>query len=215
MRRFARFFVAAALTALSFAFLPAAPAQAQDKALSVDAILNDPEAPVAGNPKGDVTIVAFLDYNCPFCKKSAPDLAKVVKTDGKIRLVYKDWPILTPASFHGAQLALAAKYQGKYEAVHDALMGIPGMKISKETMTEAVRKSGVDMERLNADLKQHGAEIQARRAWAERDAGLPDRPLQGFGSARLRAVPGCRRPGPRQGEAITRSASPLASILLP
>ncbi|MFC4171607.1 DsbA family protein [Microvirga sp. GCM10011540] len=141
--------------------MPTAPALAQDKALSVDAILNDPQAPVGGNPKGDVTIVAFLDYNCPFCKKSAPDLEKIVKSDGRIRLVYKDWPILTPASNHGAQLALAAKYQGKYEQVHHALMGIPGMRISKEKMTEAVQKSGVDMERLNADLKQHGAEIQA------------------------------------------------------
>ena len=85
---------AAVLIALSVAFIiPAAPALAQD--ISVDAILNDPQAPVGGNPKGDVTIVAFLDYNCPFCKKSAPDLEKLVKTDGKIRLVYKDWPILT------------------------------------------------------------------------------------------------------------------------
>ncbi len=150
---------AAVLAALSVAaVMPAAPALAQD--LSVDAILNDPQAPVAGNPKGDVTIVAFLDYNCPFCKKSAPDLEKLVKTDGRIRLVYKDWPIITPASIHGAQLALAAKRQGKYEQVHHALMGIPGMRISKEKMTEAVQKSGVDMERLNADLKQHGTEIQ-------------------------------------------------------
>jgi len=147
---------------LSLAFTPlSAPAQAQDGAISVDAILNDPQAPVAGNPKGDVTIVAFLDYNCPFCKKSAPDLEKLVRTDGKIRLVYKDWPILTPASIHGAQLALAAKHQGKYEQVHHALMGIPGMKISKEKMSEVVAGSGVDMERLNADLKQHSAEIQA------------------------------------------------------
>ncbi|XOC81591.1 DsbA family protein [Microvirga sp. M2] len=141
--------------------MPAAPASAQDKAVSVDAILNDPQAPAAGNPKGDITIVAFLDYNCPFCKNSAPDLERIVKADGKIRLVYKDWPILTPASIHGAQLALAAKYQGKYEEVHHALMGIPGRRIAKETMTEAVQSSGVDMERLDADLKQHGAEIQA------------------------------------------------------
>jgi len=147
---------------ISLALAPlSAPAVAQDKAISLDAILNDPQAPVGGNSKGDVTIVAFLDYNCPFCKKSAPDLEKLVKTDGKIRLVYKDWPILTPASIHGAQLALAAKHQGKYEQVHHALMGIPGMRISKEKMTEAVQKSGVDMERLNTDLKQHGAEIQA------------------------------------------------------
>ncbi|WP_414470938.1 DsbA family protein [Microvirga sp. M2] len=153
---------AALLTALFFVFvMPAAPASAQDKAVSVDAILNDPQAPAAGNPKGDITIVAFLDYNCPFCKNSAPDLERIVKADGKIRLVYKDWPILTPASIHGAQLALAAKYQGKYEEVHHALMGIPGRRIAKETMTEAVQSSGVDMERLDADLKQHGAEIQA------------------------------------------------------
>lgn len=161
MPRLTQSLFAAVLAALSVAFvMPAAPAQAQDKALSVDAILNDPQAPVGGNPKGDVTIVAFLDYNCPFCKKSAPDLEKLIKTDGKIRLVYKDWPILTPASIHGAQLALAAKHQGKYEQVHHALMGIPGMRISKQKMTEAVQKSDVDMERLNADLKQHGTEIQ-------------------------------------------------------
>ncbi|MDG2570916.1 DsbA family protein [Vibrio parahaemolyticus] len=162
MPRLTQSLFAAVLAALSVVFVMSiAPARAQDKALSVDAILNDPQAPVAGNPKGDITIVAFLDYNCPFCKKSAPDLERIVKTDGKIRLVYKDWPILTPASIHGAQLALAAKYQGKYDEVHHALMSIPGMKISKEKMTEAVQKSGIDMDRLNADLKQHGAEIQA------------------------------------------------------
>ncbi len=162
MPRLTQSLFAAVLAALSVVFVMSiAPARAQDKVLSVDAILNDPQAPVAGNPKGDITIVAFLDYNCPFCKKSAPDLERIVKTDGKIRLVYKDWPILTPASIHGAQLALAAKYQGKYDEVHHALMSIPGMKISKEKMTEAVQKSGIDMDRLNADLKQHGAEIQA------------------------------------------------------
>jgi len=74
-------------------------------------ILNDPDAPIGGNPKGDVTIVAYLDYNCPFCKKSTPDLDRIVKEDGKIRLVYKDWPILFPTSIYGAQLALAAKIQ--------------------------------------------------------------------------------------------------------
>jgi protein-disulfide isomerase len=162
MPRLTQSLFAALLTALFFVFvMPAAPARAQDKGLSVDAILNDPQAPVGGNAQGDVTIVAFLDYNCPFCKKSAPDLEKIVKADGKIRLVYKDWPILTPASFHGAQLALAAKYQGKYEEAHHALMGIPGMRIGKEKMTEAVQKAGVDMERLKEDLKRHAAEIQS------------------------------------------------------
>jgi protein-disulfide isomerase len=53
-------------------------------------ILHDPDAPESGNPKGNLTIVSFFDYNCPFCKRAEPDLEKVVKEDGKIRLVYKD-----------------------------------------------------------------------------------------------------------------------------
>lgn len=133
----------------------------QPQPIDVEGILNDPQAPMGGNPKGDVTIVAFLDYNCPYCKKSAPDLDRVVKEDGKIRLVYKDWPILTEASVYGAQMALAAKYQGKYDAVHRALMAIPGRRIPQEKMLEAIKGSGVNMEQLDADLQAHGPEIVA------------------------------------------------------
>lgn len=122
-------------------------------------MLHDPDAPEGGNPKGDVTIVAFTDYNCPYCKKSTPDLKRIVAEDGKVRLVYKDWPILTKASVYGAQLALAAKYQGKYETVHDALMAIPGKQIPNENMLAAVKASGVNMTRLSADLKKHNDEI--------------------------------------------------------
>lgn len=152
------------LAALSF-FLPALALaggrQAFAQGVDVDAILRDPDAPTAGNPEGDVTIVAFLDYNCPFCKKSAPDLERIVAEDGRIRLVYKDWPILTEASVYGAKLALAAKFQGKYEVVHTALMGIPGRKIPQEQMLQAVKASGVDMGRLEMDAQLHGAEIVA------------------------------------------------------
>ncbi|ABS66323.1 DsbA family protein [Xanthobacter versatilis] len=148
----------AALTAL----MPAAVAgagRAQAEGVDVNAILRDPAAPNSGNPDGDVTIVAFLDYNCPYCKKSAPDLARVVKEDGHIRLIYKDWPVLTEASVYGAQLALAATYQGRYETVHDALMAIPGRRIDEQTMLKAVAASGVDLDRLMADLKAHIADI--------------------------------------------------------
>ncbi|MFN3362377.1 MAG: DsbA family protein [Allorhizobium sp.] len=158
--------IAPGVNALAFA----TPALAQS--IDTKAILNDPEAPTAGNRKGDVTIVAFLDYNCPFCKKSAPDLERIVKTDGKIRLVYKDWPVLTEASVYGAQLALAAKYQDRYEVAHKALMGIPGMRIGKEAMLAAVKASGVDMPRLQADLDKHGAAITAllKRNLAQADS---------------------------------------------
>jgi protein-disulfide isomerase len=146
--------------------------RAQDADTSANSILNDPAAPVAGNPKGDLTIVTFFDYNCPFCKKAEPALEKVVAEDGHIRVVYKDWPILTKASVYGAQLALAAKYQGKYDAVHAALMSIPGAKIPEDQMLAAIRKSGVDMNRLDADLKAHADEITAllRRNLTQADA---------------------------------------------
>lgn len=134
---------------------------AQDAETSSEAILNDPSAPIGGNPKGNLTIVTFFDYNCPFCKKAEPDLDRVVKEDGQIRLVYKDWPILTKASVYGARMALAAKFQGKYHAVHAALMAIPGPKIPEDRMLIAIQQSGVDMPLLETDLQKHAEEIDA------------------------------------------------------
>jgi protein-disulfide isomerase len=148
--------------------------------VDINAILHDPDAPETGNAKGDVTIVAFFDYNCPFCKTSEPALDKVVRDDGKIRLVYKDWPILSEASIFGAQMALAAKYQGRYQAAHDALMAIPGRKIPKEQMRDAVAKAGVDMTRLQADLQAQADPITAllRRNLAQADSmGLNGTPV--------------------------------------
>ena len=156
-----------------------------------NAILNDPEVPVSGNPKGDLTIVAFLDYNCPFCKKAEPDLIRLVKADGRIRLVHKDWPILGDASVYGAQLALAAKYQGRYDEVHRALMGIPGRKIPKERMLEAVAASGVDVARLEEDRKAHQAEIAAllQRNLDQADAlGLQGTPVFLIGQLKVAAA---------------------------
>lgn len=126
--------------------------------LSREMILNDPAAPTGGNLKGDVTVVSFFDYNCPYCKKSVDPLAEVVKSDGKVRVVYKDWPILSKASITGARLALAAQYQGKYEAAHHALMAIKG-RASEEQMRSAVAKSGLDMKRLLKDMDKHEADI--------------------------------------------------------
>jgi protein-disulfide isomerase len=147
------FLAATVLTA--FAFGARAAGQ-----INVEEILNDPQAPVGGDPKGDVTIVAFLDYNCPYCKKSAPDLAQAVKEDGHVRLVYKDWPILAPSSVDGARLALAAKYQGKYEDAHAAMMALKG-RSTPQQFRDAVKGAGLDMARLDADLAAHGAEIMA------------------------------------------------------
>jgi protein-disulfide isomerase len=161
------------------------------ESVDIESILNDPDSPVAGNPKGDITIVAFLDYNGPFCKKATPDLARLIHADGKIRLIYKDWPILSEASIYGAHLALAAKYQDKYDQVHAALMAIPGHQISKATMLAAVQTCDVDMTRLNADLLSQGADIDAllKRNLVEADSlGLEGTPVFLIGPFKVAAA---------------------------
>lgn len=156
--------------------------------VSKEMILNDPAAPVSGNPRGDLTIVNFTDYNCPYCKKAAPDLDRVVSEDGNIRLVYKDWPVIKPTSIDGALMALAAKYQGKYDIAHHALMAIPAVPkigITKERMREGLQATDIDMARLDADMRSKSSEIDTllKRNMAQADAlGLSGTPTYLIGS---------------------------------
>ena len=148
------------LAALSAAvFVDSSEAWASENEITRDMILNDPETPTGGNPNGDLTIVDFFDYNCPYCKLAAKSLEKTVKTDGNIRLVYRDWPILAETSIIGARLALAAKYQGQYLPVHHALMDVPGHGVSQEQMIEAVRNTGIDLMQLDIDIARHADDI--------------------------------------------------------
>jgi protein-disulfide isomerase len=107
-----------------------------------------------------VNIVEYFDYQCPYCKKTAPVLAESAKEDGKVRIVLKDWPIFGPVSAYAAKMALASKFQDKYEQAHDALIA------AKTTLTEAaiddlLAKAGVDVGRASADLAAHAQEIDA------------------------------------------------------
>lgn len=159
---------------------PLVPAPGQAQSVDINSVLNDPAAPVGGNPKGDVTVVAFFDYNCPYCKKAQPVIDTLVRTDGNIRLVYKDWPILAPSSVQGARLAVAAGYQGKYEAAHAALMGIPGNRVTVEQMRTAMAAAGIDLARLDADQEANAIAISnlIGRNNAQAEAlGLPGTPV--------------------------------------
>lgn len=152
------------------------------------AIFKDPDLPTAGNPNGDITIVDFFDYNCPYCKKSAPHLERLVATDGNIKLIYCDWPILHETSIVGAQLALGAKYQGKYLAASEAMMKIPGYGVAQDKMIEAVSKAGVDMARLDKDVKEHRQDILAvvkRTLAAANSAGFKGTPAYLVGSVKV------------------------------
>ncbi|MCR8547828.1 DsbA family protein [Salipiger sp. P9] len=102
------------------------PRDAAAQELTVEAVLRDPDAPVLGNPDGDVTIVEYFDYQCPFCKSMHPILTELLAEDGNIRLVLKDWPIFGAPSVRASQLALGAHDLGRYEAVTEALMATKG-----------------------------------------------------------------------------------------
>jgi protein-disulfide isomerase len=97
----------------------------------------------AGNPKGDVTIVEFTDYNCGFCRASVPDVQRLLNSDSNIRLVYRELPILSQSSRDAALWALAAARQGKHKAFHDALFAAG--RADEANITAAARKAGLDM----------------------------------------------------------------------
>jgi protein-disulfide isomerase len=116
------------------------------------ALLRDPASPVGGNPQGDVTLVEFSDYNCPYCRRVAPVLAEAEAADPMLRIVYKEIPILGPDSVYAAKAALAADRQGKYMAFHRALMSAKG--VAAEGLILAIAaKLGLEVARLKADVE--------------------------------------------------------------
>jgi protein-disulfide isomerase len=134
-------------------------ALAQDDAVLTEAlVLRDPEVPSTGNPQGDVNIVEWFDYNCPYCRKIAPEIQQVVQDDGKVRLVLKEWPILGEVSKFGARMAMAAKYQDKYVAAHEAMIGVSS-KLTEPRIRELLAGAGLDMDRLNRDLTTNAKAI--------------------------------------------------------
>jgi protein-disulfide isomerase len=148
------------IVAIAFVALSAvAFGQEQDDILSRDSVLRDPEIPSLGNPKGDLTIVEFMDYQCPYCKKTVPELAQLAKEDGKIRLVLKDWPIFGDVSVTAAKLVLASKYQNKYAEAHTVLIGATS-KLTEESIHELLTGAGVDVALATADLDSHQKSIE-------------------------------------------------------
>ena len=137
-----------------------------------DALFHDVASPVVGEADADVTIVAFVDYNCPMCRNSEVDLDALVADDPKVRVIYKDWPILAKSSLKAAKVAIAAAWQGKYAEVHKALMQMSARPATDADITKAVVASGVNVTRLNKDLARRDAEIVAllKRNIQEADA---------------------------------------------
>jgi protein-disulfide isomerase len=131
-------------------------------------IFDDPQTPVGGDLKGDVTLVEFFDYRCPYCKKEQPILEELVRKDRKLRLAYKEFPILGEVSVIAARAALAARRQGKYEAFHDAMMAATG-NFTADTVYKVALSVGLDLDQLKRDMAapQITAALKANRALAD------------------------------------------------
>lgn len=115
-------------------------------------VLRDPDSPVGGNPQGDVTLVEFFDYNCPYCRHVVPVMADAEAADPQLRIVYKEFPILGPNSTFAAKAALAVHRQGRYLAFHKALMQVRGT-VDEAQVLGLAAKTGVDVERMKADMR--------------------------------------------------------------
>lgn len=105
----------------------------------------------AGPTDGDVVLVEFFDYACPYCHAAHADIEALLKADPKLKVVFRDFPVLSPESNEAAMASLSAARQGRYKAFHDAMFAKPG-KLSREGMIDAVRAARLDEKRTAADL---------------------------------------------------------------
>ncbi|NKB28187.1 MAG: thioredoxin domain-containing protein [Rhodobacteraceae bacterium] len=114
-------------------------------------LFNDPQAEVLGNPDGDVTVVEFFDYNCHFCRESSEAVASLLESDPNVRLVMREFPILSEGSVEAARVALAARNQDGYEAFHWALMSMKG-QAQLASVLKLARDNGLDVDQLRVDM---------------------------------------------------------------
>lgn len=115
-------------------------------------IFHNPIDAVVGNPKGDVTVVEFMDYNCGWCKKSVKEMQALVATDKNVRVVMKEFPIFGEGSEYAARAALASVKQGKYWELHQAMFASEG-KVTPEVVDQIAQELGLDVAKMKIDMK--------------------------------------------------------------
>ncbi|GFE63983.1 DsbA family protein [Litoreibacter roseus] len=126
---------------------------------------NDANAPVIGNPDGDVTVVEFFDYNCGYCRRVFSNVKDLVESDPNVRVVLREWPILGEESVFAARASLASRAQGKYEEFHVALMENRG-RATEESVLQIAADIGLDVEKLRVDMD--APEVVAHIATSQR-----------------------------------------------
>ena len=132
-----------------------------------DRLFNDETTPVAGNPKGDVTVIEFFDYNCGYCKRAWPNLEKLMDNDKNVRVLFKELPILGEASELAARWALAAEGQGKYLEFHKELLESRGA-LNEDKLKSIAEDLGLNPVRMKQDAQSDAVTkiIQKNRSLA-------------------------------------------------
>ncbi len=167
----------ALLPLMAAAIRPAAATSAED-------VFADPDVPVLGNRNGDVAIAMWFDYQCPFCKKVEPEMMEVVRADGKVAVLLKDWPIFGKMSETTARLTWSSRHQGKLDKVHRGLMAIEG-RPTEARVDAVLAAAGIDRARLDRDVAADEAAFRALTARNGAQAegfGFPGTPAFVIGS---------------------------------
>jgi protein-disulfide isomerase len=154
----------------------AAASQAAALTQRISELRDDPRTPSHGPADADVTVIEFFDYRCQYCKQVAAALAELARGDARLRIVYKELPILSPDSLVAARAALAAHLQGAYRPFHAALMARRGA-YDDAAIAAVAGELGLDLARLKADMNRPeiAAQIERNRALA-RDLGIRGTP---------------------------------------
>lgn len=125
------------------------------------AALDDPDCPAGGAQDGNLVMAIYTDYRCPACRQAHKAMKAALHDDGKVRLLYKDYPIFGEISENAAALAIASNYQGIYEPLHDRLMTGPA-SVDTNDIRQAVAAIGGDWTRLENDRQTNAQAIQKR-----------------------------------------------------
>ncbi len=128
-------------------------------------IYRDPQADLAGNPNGDITVVEFFDYNCGYCKRGLRDVIKLVESDPNVRVVFKELPILSKGSEEASRVAIASGKQGKYWDVHKAMLEAKGVMNEANALAIAT-KLGLDIDKLKKDMASPEVEAEIKKSEA-------------------------------------------------
>jgi len=151
-----------------------------------EVLFNSTHQVTLGNPKGDVTMVEFFDYNCGYCKRALSDMMQLLKSDPNLKVVLKEYPVLGPGSLEAAQVAVAARMQDKtgkkYLDFHQRLLGGHG-PADKARALAAAKEAGFDMARLEKDIASDEVRETLRENMKVADAiGLNGTPSYIIGS---------------------------------